>query len=340
MRYPKFLKPGGTIGIPAPSLGCTIEPYLSRTANAIKTFAQMGYKIKTSPNSYTNKYLQSASKESRAKYLMEMYLDDSVDFLISQSGGERMIELLPYLDFNTLAEAEPKFFMGFSDNTNFTFYLTTICDIASIYAPNFPDFGMAKWDEPMLNCFNFISGQYHFQHNYNLFEVKDLKREPGMALCSFNMTEKVVIENITGEDEIKMEGRLLGGCLDCLPLCLGTPFDTVLEFCHRYQQDGLIWYLEACELNPLDVLRILWQLKNAGWFETAKGFIFGRPLLSAPVEDVTHQYAILEILKDLNVPIIFGADIGHVPPVMTIINGAYAKVQSKDGNLALETILK
>ena len=32
-------------------------------------------------------------------------------------------------------------FMGYSDNTNFCFPLTTICDVASIYGINITDFG-------------------------------------------------------------------------------------------------------------------------------------------------------------------------------------------------------
>ena len=29
MRYPDFLKPGGTLGFIAPSFGCATEPYIS-----------------------------------------------------------------------------------------------------------------------------------------------------------------------------------------------------------------------------------------------------------------------------------------------------------------------
>lgn len=50
MRYPEFLKPGGTIGFVAPSFGCTFEPYISRFENARKTFSEMGYGLDIGPN--------------------------------------------------------------------------------------------------------------------------------------------------------------------------------------------------------------------------------------------------------------------------------------------------
>lgn len=36
MRYPEFLKDGGTVGFIAPSYGCNMEPYKSAFANAQK----------------------------------------------------------------------------------------------------------------------------------------------------------------------------------------------------------------------------------------------------------------------------------------------------------------
>ena len=34
-----------------------------------------------------------------------------------------------------MLQAKPKWFMGYSDNTNLTFLLTTLCDTAAIYGP-------------------------------------------------------------------------------------------------------------------------------------------------------------------------------------------------------------
>ena len=67
------------------------------------------------------------------------------DAIISCGGGELMCEILRYVDFERIAQAKPKWFMGYSDNTNLTFLLTTLCDTAAIYGPCAASFGMKPW---------------------------------------------------------------------------------------------------------------------------------------------------------------------------------------------------
>ena len=83
-----------------------------------------------------------------------------------------------------------------------------------------------------------------------------------------------------------------------------------------------MWYLESCDLSVPSQCRALWQLKNAGWFENAKGIIIGRALNKEPAFDYTYFEANLEHLKDLNVPVIIDADIGHTSPTWFLVNGS------------------
>ncbi len=66
---------------------------------------------------------------------MDYYVKSDNDCLISCGGGELMCEILPYMDFDRLAKADPKWYMGYSDNTNMTYLLATLADTASIYGP-------------------------------------------------------------------------------------------------------------------------------------------------------------------------------------------------------------
>ena len=54
MRYPEFIKENGTIGLVAPSFGCSFEPYKSCMDAAIKRFQGMGYTIIEGPNCRKN----------------------------------------------------------------------------------------------------------------------------------------------------------------------------------------------------------------------------------------------------------------------------------------------
>lgn len=44
-----------------------------------------------------------------------------------------MCETMNFVDFEKIKSAAPKWYMGYSDNTNFTFLLSTICDTAAVY---------------------------------------------------------------------------------------------------------------------------------------------------------------------------------------------------------------
>ena len=81
-------------------------------------------------------------------------------------------------------------------------------------------------------------------------------------------------------------------------------------------------------------------MKNAGYFEHCSGIIFGRPLFLREDYEITFEEAVMDALKDLKIPIICGADIGHVPPQLAIVNGAILKITSKGGKGTVETYLK
>ena len=138
-----------------------------------------------------------------------------------------------------------------------------------------------------------------------------------------------------------MEGRLLGGCLDCLINLAGTRYDKVKRFNREYEKDGILWFLEACDLSPIGIRRAMWQLDHAGWFENAAGFIIGRPGCGTePSMGMDAHQAVLEVLKPYHVPVILDCDIGHLPPQIPMITGALAKVETEGDRSHIEFKLK
>lgn len=338
MRYGKFLKEKGTIGFVAPSFGCNIEPYKSAFNNAQKKFTELGYKLDLGPNCYEGKGIGiSNTPQLCGAELTEYYCSDKNDILLSCGGGELMCEILDYVDFEKIAKAEPKWYMGYSDNTNMTFLLTTICDTAAVYGPCAPAFGMEKWHESIEDAFACLKGEKIVMTNYDKWEKESLKDEEH-PLLPYNVTENTVIKKfpVAGSDEIFMEGRLLGGCMDCLVNLTGTKYDWVAEFTDRYREDGIIWFLESCELNVMSIRRAIWQMSEAGWFDTAKGFIVGRPMLFGQELFGLNQYnAVTDLLSKYNVPIIMDADIGHLAPMMPLVCGSKAIVETEGNSLSV-----
>lgn len=93
----------------------------------------------------------------------------------------------------------------------------------------------------------------------------------------------------------------------------------------------MIWYLENCELNTADLRRSLVQMKLAGWFDGCSGILFGRSVANEPVGGYTVEDVYQDLAKEPQIPIIYDIDCGHMPPQVTLINGAWAEVEVSGG---------
>ena len=265
-----------------------------------------------------------------------MMLSGETEALISCGGGEMMCEILPYVDFERIRKAKPKWFMGYSDNTNLTFLLPILCDTAAIYGPCAGSFGMEPWHEAIHDAYQLLRGEKLESVGYAAYEINPDK-DADHPLEPYACTEarKIVafaprkgMTSADREETITMSGRLIGGCMDILATLCGTAFDRVRTFEEKYREDGLIWFLEACDLSVFGIRRAVWQMKNAGWFETTKGFLIGRPWAGqADSMGLDHIRAVTDVLAELEVPILLDVDIGHLPPMMPLVSGSMAEVR-------------
>lgn len=349
MRYPKFLKENGTIGFVAPSFGCAIEPYQSAFKNALNKWENMGYKTHLGPNCFASNGIGISNEPKLCgEELNDWYCTEENDILISCGGGELMCEVVPFMDFARMSKARPKWFMGYSDNTHFTFLSAILMDTAAIYGPCAAAFGMEPWHESIQTAWDLLCGKIDTVKNFELWEKESLK-DAEHPLLPYNVTEPVEIKTfickegqvfVTAEG-VELEGRLIGGCMDILQMYPGTSYDRVKEFNEKYKEDGFIWFLEACDLNVISIRRAIWQMKEAGWFEHMKGFLIGRPLCFGEEAFGVDQYrAVTDLLADYNVPVIMDLDIGHLAPMMPIVCGSTAKVSVKGNHVELKYTFK
>lgn len=347
IKIPSFLKENDTIGITAPSFGCTIEPYISKFNAAKEILEEKKYQLKIGSTVTKSDGLGiSTNPETCAKELEDFYVDPSVDAIISAGGGEMMCETAGFLDFEKLKKAEPKWFMGYSDNTNFIFPLVTICHTAAIYGPCISGFGK-KWEQSETDAFELLEGKIKSVSGYEKFQrpEDDISPEKNFRDYTYSLkAEKILstftfsqgkLTKATPDDIIEMKGVLLGGCLDVLANLCGTKLDSVKEFKSYLEGEKIIWVLESCDANPMELRRQVWHLKNAGWFDDAAGFLIGRPLSAFEQEMMgVNQYnAVTDILSDLRVPVIMDCDIGHIDPAMPLVMGSKAKIEAKGNKI-------
>lgn len=335
MRYPAFLDKGDRIGVTAPSDGNSKELDCVRLDSAIDKLTQLGFPVVETPNVRTSVRGRSAGKERRAEEFLSLLRHPRVRAIVSAKGGDFLCEMLSLLDFEEISR-HPKWLQGYSDNTGILFTVTTICDIATLYGSNFNDFGMETWHQAVINNMEIFRGNLLEQQSFSYYEDGFYDRITGLEGYR---KDKAVKWQHTGEaEEIILKGRLLGGCLDVLLNLAGTRFDKVVPFAEKYQEDGILWYMESFATSYERMVTSLWQLKEAGWFAHASGFLFGRPCFYAEDSAVSYREAVEECLAELGLPIIFDADIGHKGPRFTMINGAYASVYCGygEGKLRME----
>ena len=349
MRYPAFLKENGTIGFVAPSFGCSFDPYLTAFKNAQKKWEKLGYRLDLGPNCYAQEGIGISNTPKKCgQELTDYYVKNDNDCLISCGGGELMCEILPHVDFEAIKKAEqPKWYMGYSDNTNMTYLLTTLCDTASIYGPCAATFGMEPWHDAVSDAFALLKGEKLTLKSYGKWEKESLKDE-AHPLLPYNCTEDLQIKLFEMREDDRyeeissavMEGRLIGGCMDCLVNLLGTEFDGTKEFLEKYKEDGFIWFLEACDLNVYAIRRAMWQMEHAGWFRYVKGFLIGRPILGEEMFGLDRYQAVLYTAAKHGVPVFMDVDLGHLAPTMPLICGSMARIEAADGKLSVTMELR
>ena len=323
MLYPKFLKENDTIGVPAPSDSAEDKKETNKFKQSIKYFEE-NYKLKLSKNLFDSKMGRSSDAKTRGKEINEMFKDKNIDFIFSAAGGEFLIECLPYIDFELL-KSNPKFVAGFSDPTGILFPITTKYDIATIYGKNFRAFGTEKLCKSHNDFLSLAKGEKFSFKSYPLYENERIKSVTGLE--PYNLRKRVKWKTLDGND-IKIKGRIIGGCFDIISEIMGTKYDGTQEFLERYKKDGIIWFFDNCELSYEETIRVLWKMNEFGYFKYCKGVVFGRfgadkeSWLGYDVKKCLED----SILGELNIPVIYDADISHKAECLPILIGSIATV--------------
>jgi len=131
---------------------------------------------------------------------------------------------------------------------------------------------------------------------------------------------------LRGESLIRgeAEGRILGGCLTLVETTLGTPWELDTR--------GAVLLLEDRGMKPWQVDRSLMHLRQAGKFESVRGFVLGEfPECDAPMAGSPSVHDVCQrILAPLGVPMVFGAPVGHtLRPMLTVPLGVGVRLRAQ-----------
>ncbi|WP_404406975.1 S66 peptidase family protein [Jeotgalibacillus malaysiensis] len=327
IQYPTLHKPA-TIGVTAPSSGVpeALHPLLK---GADKQLQKNGYQLVFGETAWTQHKAKSAPADLRAKDFHSIVQNNNVDLIIPPWGGELLIETLEHLNFERIP---PKWILGYSDTSLLLLAITLTKGIATAHGTNLVDLRgesvdatTAMWEEVLLTK----AGESVTQHSSALYQKEWDFENPTPHI--FDLTEKTEWKTVSGKPET-LKGRLLGGCVDVIRHLIGTPYGDVAAFRKTHIPDEpILWFFENCEMSTTDLRRSLMQMKLGGWFENCSGILFGRSDANHEIDGYDAEDVYQDLSNELQVPIVYDVDCGHVPPQITFINGAYAEVEVQNG---------
>jgi muramoyltetrapeptide carboxypeptidase len=325
---PNKLEKGDTIGIISPSSPLAgLVPH--RVERGIKMIEHLGFKVVIAPHALNVRDYVSGTPKERADDINLFFADKNIKAIFSFIGGNHSNQILEYLDFE-LIKSNPKIFLGYSDVTVLHFSLLTQSNLVTFYGP------------AVLTQFAENPKMFDYTTSYLLKAL--FADEPiGKIIQSQEWTDET-LDWFQKEDNTRKrktykndgwywikngsaKGKILGGCITSMMHVIGT------KYCPDFQDSILFWEIPEGEdfskgesVSAIDAH--LTDLKNYGVFDSIKGMIIGRPF--GYNEETKNK--LIEIIKnqtnDYDFPILFGVDIGHTDPMITVPIGVEVKIDS------------
>jgi muramoyltetrapeptide carboxypeptidase len=285
---PPLLSPGDCVGIAAPAshIPRGNEEFLLRGAERVR---EMGFAVRYSPSLLKRKHLYLAgTDEERAQELMDMFLDPEIKAILCARGGYGTQRIIPYLDADQIRD-HPKPLIGCSDITVLLIYLLQRSFVIPFHGPNVATRQFVNGDAEMALA---------------------LKGALTAPLSSAEITCSVLREG-------EAQGELIGGCLSCLVTTLGTPYEPDLQ--------GKVLFVEDVDEPPYRIDRMLTHLKSTGKLQGVQGVVFGQ-MSGCDTEKGLLKEVILDVLKEIEGPVLFGFPSGHGARNLTIPLGVPVKI--------------
>lgn len=303
------LKLGDEVRVIAPSRNLT-EVRQDVHHHAVDFWANEGFNLTFSKNCREVNQFHSSSIASRVEDIHEAFSDPNVKMVITCLGGFNANQILRHLDYDLIAK-HPKILCGFSDITALANAIYARTGLVTYHGPHFSTFGFDRKSEytriAFLNCV--------------------MKDAPITVTPSETAAKYYTIQ------EGACDGTIIGGNLCTLNLLQGTPYmpdirDKVLFL----EDDNIMGPYFSYEFDRN--LESLLQIDGA---DTIKGIVFGRfdKSCGLTVETIT------DIIRDkvpTNIPVIFGADFGHVFPMITFPIGGTVKITADTNGAEIQII--
>ena len=278
-----MLKSGDKIGIVCCSNGQK-RTYIEKIKYLEDTLKDIGLCPVFSDCIYEKEDIFSGTARERAEALMRFYRDDEIKAIFDISGGDVANGVLPYLDYDVIANSS-KMFWGYSD-------LTTV--INAIYAKT----GRTSVLYQIRNL------MYHHKEQ-QMANFQNTVLQNGSDLFQLNC--KFIQQN-------SMQGIVVGGNIRCFLKLAGTEYMPDLE--------GKILLLESYGGTVAKIETYLSQLQQMGAFEKIAGILLGTFTEMEQENCLPTVETLVKRIVGEDLPIAVTREIGHGTDSKAIVIGS------------------
>lgn len=278
----QMLQSGDKIGIVCCSNGQK-QTYREKIKCLEETFRSMGIHPVFSDYIYESEDVFSGTAKERAHALMQLYRDDEIKGIFDISGGDIANGILPYLDYEIIANSR-KMFWGYSD-------LTTV--INAIYTKT----GKS-------------SVLYQIRNLIYDDKEEQLARFQNTILDGGNDLFQIKYRFIRQKE---MQGIVVGGNIRCFLKLAGTEYMPEMK--------DKILLLEGCSGTVAKTETYLRQLQQLGAFEKVSGVLLGTFTQMEAEKCTPTVEALVKEIAGKDLPIAVTKDIGHGTDSKGIIIG-------------------
>ena len=316
----KKLKKGDHIRVVSPSSSIQSIGGFDANVRAKEKLEELGFDVSFSSNYFEHDLFDSASVTSRVEDLHEAFLDPSVDAVLATIGGFNCNELLPYLDYDLIAQ-NPKIICGYSDTTALLNAIYTKTGIQTYMGPSYSSFKMEAGQDYQTEAWLKAVTQDSYELTPSSEWSSDAWYLPDTPRTFYPTEWKVYKAGMAS-------GIAIGGNLSTFALLRGTPYAPQVE-------NYVLFVEEAEGYPPEHFLREFAALLQA--YPNPQAVIIGR----FPKECEMTEEILLAILDKhpilQTIPVLYDVDFAHTQPLFTISIGGQVTLDTEKMVIHVQT---
>jgi len=260
----------------------------------VKALERAGYPVLLDPEINEIRRFQRREDERRAENFTGMWLDPRVKAVIGGTGGYGAVRMLPHLDPEVFRR-NPKAFVGYSDITALHLWLMRRAGLRVFHGPTVDDLIPSTRDPTMAGLIQALTNP---RPPSRIGRGMARAMRPGHAV-----------------------GRLIGGNLSLVQQTIGTPYEVDTR-------DAILFLEETRDPMSVTDERLV-HLRAAGLLRHVRGIVFGQLSIDRSEEDEFEDF-LLDLVADLNVPVLMDFPAGHEMPNLTLPLGTDVELVVED----------